>query len=160
MYPTTILRPALRGALIGSALAAAFSLLGVIPVCGFAALPLRLVAWTLAGFLAARMSLPLPRPGPGIVAGLVAGIITGLADGVVNVALAPVRFKLAGDTMTSLLLLPQGLVRSLAEAGIDLMALNTLGGSVFFAVLLCGVVWLAAGVMAALGAGFAIALSE
>ncbi len=155
-----MLRPALYGGLIGAALAVAFSVLGIIPVCGFAALPLRLAAWTLAGFMAARMSLPLPRPGPGIAAGLIAGIIAGLIDGVANIALAPVRFRLAGDTMTGLLLLPPGVVRSFAEAGIDLMALNTVGGSVFFAVLFCGVVWLAAGMMAALGAGFAIALSE
>ncbi len=160
MHPSAILRPALRGGLIGAALAVAFSVLGVIPVCGFAALPLRLMAWTLAGFVAARMSLPLSRPGPGLAAGLVAGIIAGLIDGVANIALAPVRFKLAGDTLAGLLLLPQGVIRSFAEMGIDLMALNTVGGSVFFAVLLCGVVWLAAGMMAALGAGFAIALSE
>ncbi|RME84903.1 MAG: hypothetical protein D6775_04285 [Caldilineae bacterium] len=153
-------RGMLRGGLSGALLTSAFSILGIIPICGFVALPLRLLAWTFGGYVGGRIATQGVRKGNGVVAGLGAGIITGLADGMVNVLLAPVRFKLAGDTITSLHLLPAGVINLFRDMGIDLFALDTIGGSVFFAVLLCGVVWILAAMLGALGGGIAHALSE
>ena len=155
-----IARGVLRGGLIAALLAAAFSVLGVIPVCGYAALPLRAFAWTLGGYVGGRIAVQSGARNGGVAAGLGAGILAGVADGVVNVALAPVRFKLAGDMLTSLVLLPKPIVQFFAEMGIDIMALNTVGGAVFFSVLLCGVIWMFAGALGALGGGVAQALAD
>ena len=62
--------------------------------------------------------------------------------------------------MTSLHLLPQGVLEAFANAGMDLMRLDTVGGSLFFSVLLCGVIWLVGGMMGALGGGLASAVAE
>lgn len=153
-------RSLLRGGLVGALLAVAFSVLGVIPVCGFAALPLRLFAYAFGGFLAGRMAVQSGYRNRSAAAGLGAGVLAGIVDGLANIALAPVRFNLAGDTMTSLHLLPAGVVEAFANAGMDLMRLDTVGGSLFFSVLLCGVIWLIAGVMGALGGGMAAAVAE
>lgn len=153
-------RSLLRGGLVGALLAVAFSVLGVIPVCGFAALPLRLLAYALGGFLAGRMAIQLGFRNRAAVAGLGAGILAGIVDGLANIALSPVRFNLAGDTMTSLHLLPQGVIEAFANTGMDLMRLDTVGGSLFFSVLLCGVIWLVGGMMGALGGGLASAVAE
>jgi hypothetical protein len=144
----------------GALLAVAFSVLGVIPICGFAALPQRLFAYAFGGFLAGRMAIQSGYRNRAAVAGLGAGILAGIVDGLANIALAPVRFNLAGDTMTSLHLLPQGIIEVFANAGMDLMRLDTAGGSLFFSVLLCGVIWLAGGMMGALGGGLASAVAE
>ncbi len=151
-------RGILRGGLLGAALAVAFSLLGVIPVCGFAALPLRILAFAAGGYFGARIALR--AGGSGVAAGLGAGILAGIVDGLANIALAPVRFKLAGDTLTSLHLLPAGVVGAFKDVGLDLMSMDTLGGSIFFSVLLCGGLWLLGGVLGALGGALAQALAE
>ncbi len=153
-------RGLLRGGMVGAMLAVAFSVLGVIPVCGFAALPLRFIAYAFGGYLAGRMVIQAGYRSRAAAAGLGAGVLAGIVDGLANIALAPVRFNLAGDTMTSLYLLPAGVIEAFANAGMDLMRLNTLGGSLFFSVLLCGVIWLIAGVLGALGGGMALALSD
>ena len=153
-------RGLLRGGLVGAILAVAFSLLGVIPVCGFAALPLRLAAYAFGGYLAGRMVIRAGFRNRAVAVGLGAGILAGIVDGLANIALAPLRFKLAGDMLTSLYLLPAGIVDAFAGAGIDLMRLDTLGGSLFFSLLLCGVIWLIAGMLGALGGGMALALAE
>lgn len=155
-----ITRGILRGGLIGAALAAAFSLLGVIPVCGFAALPLRFLAWAVGGYVAGRVAMASGGRNSGVAAGLGAGLLIGIIDGVVNIALAPVRFKLAGDAIASLHALPEGVVKLFGGLGIDLLAMDTLGGSLFFAALMCGVLWLIAGVLGALAGGIAQALAE
>lgn len=156
-----IARGILRGGLAGALLAAAFSLLGVIPICGFVALPLRAAAWAFGGFVGGRISVRGgARHGGGMAAGAGAGILAGLADGLVNIALAPLRFQLAGETMTSLCLLPQGVRDIFAGLGIDVAMLDTLGGSIFFAVLLCGGIWLLAGGIGAVAGAMAQALSE
>lgn len=153
-------RSLLRGGLAGALLAVAFSVLGVTPVCGFAALPLRLFAYAFGGYLAGRMVIQAGYGVRAAVAGLGAGILAGIIDGLANIALAPVRFNLAGDTMTSLHLLPKGVIDAFASAGMDLMRLDTLGGSMFFSVLLCGVIWLIAGMVGALGGGMASAVAD
>ncbi|NOX62013.1 MAG: hypothetical protein GXP42_08715 [Chloroflexi bacterium] len=155
-----IARGILRGGGVGALLAAAFSVLGVIPVCGYAALPLRAFAWTLGGYVGGRLAVQGGARSGGVAAGLGAGIIAGVVDGVVNVALAPVRFKLAGDMLTSLYLLPKPILDIFANMGVDLLALNTVGGSIFFSVLLCGVIWMFSGVLGALGGGVAQALAD
>lgn len=155
-----IARSGLRGGLAGAVLATAFSILGVIPICGFVALPLRFVAWTTGGFLGGRMAARGGARGGAVAAGTLAGVIAGVLDGLVNIALAPVRFQLAGETMLSLRLLPQGVLNLFADLGLDLATLDTVGGSIFFAALLCGVIWLVAAMLGALGGGVAQALAE
>lgn len=155
-----IAKGVLRGGLAGAALAVAFSILGIIPVCGFAALPLRFAAWAFGGYLAGRIAMRGGAANAGVAAGLAAGLLAGVIDGVVNILLAPIRFKLAGDMMASLTLLPQGLLDSFKAVGLDLMAMNTVGGSVFFAVLICGVTWFAAAFLGALGGAIAQALAD
>jgi len=155
-----IARGMLRGGLAGGILGAAFSALSVIPICGFAALPLRLVAWTTGGYFGGRTAVAGGARNGGVAAGLGAGIIAGLIDGIAYALLAPVRFKLAGDTITSLHLLPDGIVSAFNGLGIPLMALDTMWGSLFFSVLLCGGTWIFSGFLGALGGGIAQALSE
>ncbi len=46
-----------RGGLAGGLLAVAFSVLGIIPICGFFAFPLRILAWAVAGYLAGRIAI-------------------------------------------------------------------------------------------------------
>lgn len=151
-------RGILRGGLLGAALAVAFSMLGVIPVCGFAALPFRILAFAAGGYFGARSALR--GGGNGVIAGLGAGILAGIVDGLANIALAPVRFKLADDTLTSLHLLPVGVVGAFKDVGIDLMSMDTLGGSIFFSIILCGGLWLLGGALGALGGALAQALTE
>lgn len=155
-----IARGILRGGLIGGILGAAFSALSVIPICGFAALPLRLFAWTVGGYFGGRIAVQGGARNGGVAAGLGAGVIAGLVDGIAYALLAPVRFKLAGDTITSLHLLPSGVFSAFNSLGVNLMTLDTIGGSIFFSVLLCGGTWLFAGFLGALGGGIAQALSE
>lgn len=155
-----IARGMLRGGLVGGILAAAFSVLTIIPICGFLALPLRMVAWTIGGYTGGRIAIAGGSRNGGVAAGVGAGVIAGLIDGVVYAVLAPLRYKLAGDMITSLHLLPEGLLNAFSDMGINLMTLDTLGGSVFFAVLLCGFTWFGAGILGALGGGIAQALSE
>ena len=47
----------------------------------------------------------------------------------------------------SLYLLPEGVVKAFSNLGINLMAMNTLGGSLFLAGMMCGVLWLVSGVV-------------
>jgi len=155
-----IARGMLRGGLAGGILGAAFSALSVIPICGFAALPLRLLAWTIGGYFGGRIAVGGGARNGGVAAGLGAGIIAGLIDGIAYAALAPVRFKLAGDTITSLHLLPNGIINAFSGLGINLMTLDTVGGSLFFSVLLCGGTWIFSGFLGALGGGIAQALAE
>ncbi len=155
-----IARGALRGGLLGALLSIGFSILGVIPVCGYVALPLRFAAWTVGGYWGGRMALRGGSRNAGVAAGLGAGLLAGLIDGVANIALAPVRYKLAGDMMTSLHLLPAGIVDAFKSAGLDLMSMDTVGGTIFFAVLLCGVTWAVAAFMGALGGAIAQALAD
>ena len=155
-----IARGMLRGGLVGAVLSIAFSVLGVIPICGFAALPLRMAAWTLGGYLGGRTAVRGGARQGGIVAGAGAGVIAGLLDGLANIALAPIRFNLAGDMVSSLFLLPEGVVKVFNDVGINLMTMNTLGGSLFLASMMCGVLWLVAGALGTLGGAFAQALSD
>ena len=155
-----IARGILRGGLAGGILGAAFSALSVIPICGFAALPLRLVAWTIGGYFGGRIAVAGGARNGGVAAGLGAGIIAGIIDGIAYAALAPVRYKLAGSMITSLHLLPDGVFSAFNSVGINLMTLDTIGGSIFFSVLLCGGTWIFAGFLGALGGGIAQALTE
>ena len=154
-----IARGILRGGLVGAILGAAFSVLGVIPICGFAALPLRMAAWAFGGYVGGRIAVSGDR-NSGVAAGAAAGVLAGIIDGIVYAALSPIRFKLAGDTMTSLYLLPQGMVDTFNEMGINLLAMDTVGGSIFVSSMLCTVTWLIAGVLGAIGGGIAQALAE
>jgi len=149
-----------RGGLAGGLLAAAFSALGVIPICGFFAFPLRIVAWALAGYLAGRIAITSGARSGGVAAGLGAGVIAGVIDGLVNIALSPLAFKLAGDQIAGLLLLPEPIVNYFLSLGVDIMQLNTVGGSIFFSVMFCGVGWMFAGVIGMLGGGVAQALED
>jgi len=153
-----IARGIFRGGLAGGLLAAAFSVLGVIPICGFFAFPLRIAAWTFAGYMAARIALGSGARSAGVAAGMGAGVIAGLIDGVVNIALAPLAFKLAGEQITSLALLPQPIVTYFLDLGVDIMQMNTVGGSIFFSVLFCGAAWIFGGLMGMLGGGIAQSL--
>ena len=155
-----IARGILRGGLAGGILGAAFSALSVIPICGFVALPLRLLAWTIGGYIGGRIAVEGGARNGGVAVGLGAGIIAGFIDGIAYAALAPVRFKLAGDTITSLHLLPDGVVTAFNGLGINLMTLDTVGGSLFFSVLLCGGTWIFSGILGALGGGIAQALAD
>jgi len=155
-----IARGILRGGLAGGIFGAAFSALSVIPICGFVALPMRLLAWAIGGYLGGRIAVEGGARNGGVAAGLGAGIIAGLIDGVAYAALAPVRFSLAGDTITSLHLLPNGVIIAFNGLGINLMTLDTMGGSIFFSILLCGATWLMSGLLGALGGGIAQALAE
>ncbi len=155
-----IARGILRGGLIGGILGAAFSVLSIIPICGFVALPMRLLAWAIGGYFGGRFAVDGGARNGGVAAGLGAGIIAGLIDGFVYAALAPVRFSLAGDEITSLYLLPKGIITAFNGLGIPIMALNTMWGSLFFSLLLCGATWLMAGILGALGGGIAQALAE
>jgi len=56
-------------------------------------------------------------------------------------------------TMLMLLIVTSG--QTMAQTGTA-----TIGGSIFFAVLLCGVVWMLAGLLGALGGGIAQALAD
>ncbi len=153
-------RGMLRGGLAGAIVAIAFSILSVIPVCGFAALPLRLLAWVLAGYIGGRIAIQSGALNGGVAAGAGAGVIAGLLDGLANIALAPLRFSIAGGTITSLHLLPQGVLDVFAGWGIDLLAMNTVGGSIFFASLLCSMTWFISGIVGSLGGGIAQALRD
>lgn len=155
-----IARGALRGGLIGALLSVAFSVLGVIPVCGYVAMPLRLAAWTVGGYFGGRTALKGGSRNAAVAAGLAAGLLAGLIDGVANIVLAPVRYKLAGDMLTSLHLLPSGILDLFKSLGLDLMTMDTVGGSVFFAVLLCGITWAVAAFMGALGGAISQALAD
>ena len=149
-----------RGGIAGGLLATAFSVLGVIPVCGFFAMPLRVLAWAFAGYLAGRIAIQHGARTGGVAAGMAAGVIAGLIDGVVNIALAPLAFKLAGEQIEGLLLLPQPILDYFLSMGVDLLQLNTVGGSIFFAVLFCGGAWLFGGIVGMLGGGVAQALAD
>ncbi|MCP4166908.1 MAG: hypothetical protein GY759_13605 [Chloroflexi bacterium] len=155
-----IARGILRGGLLGAFLAVAFNVLSVIPICGFAALPLRMLAWALGGYAGGRIAVRAGAGNGGVAAGLGAGILAGVIDGIAYVALAPIRFKLAGDMITSLHLLPEGVITAFNDMGINLMSVDTMGGSLFFSILICGGTWLAAGVLGALGGGIAQALAD
>jgi hypothetical protein len=96
----------------------------------------------------------------GVAAGAGAGIIAGVIDGLANIGLAPVRYALAGSTISSIHLLPQAILHFFASIGIDLLAMDTVGGSIFFASLLCGMTWIVSGALGTLGGGIAQALSE
>ncbi len=149
-----------RGGLAGGLLAVAFSVLGIIPICGFFAFPLRILAWAVAGYLAGRIAIAQGAGSGGVAAGMAAGVIAGLMDGVANIFLAPLAFKLAGNQIEGLLLLPRPIVTYLLSLGVDVMQMNTVGGSVFFAVLFCGGAWFFGGVVGMLGGGVAQALAE
>lgn len=155
-----IARGTLRGGLVGAALAVAFSILGVIPICGFVALPLRFIAWTVGGYMGGRMAVRGGMRSGGVAAGAGAGVIAGIIDGLANIALSPVRFQLAGENITSLRLLPEGVFMLFSDLGIDLLTMDTLGGSIFFGALLCGVTWLISGALGTLGGGIAQALAD
>jgi len=150
----------LRGGLAGGLLAAAFSVLGVIPICGFFAFPLRIVAWAFGGYIAGRIAINGGARSGGVVAGLGAGVIAGIIDGVANILLSPLAFKLAGNQIEGLALTPEPIIKYFSSLGVDIMQLNTVGGSIFFAVLFCSVGWLLAGVIGMLGGGVAQALAE
>ena len=149
-----------RGGLAGGLLAAAFSALGVIPICGFFAFPLRIAAWAFGGYLAGRIAINSGARSGGVAAGMGAGVIAGVIDGVANILLSPLAFKLAGNQIEGLLLLPEPIVKYFASLGVDIMQLNTVGGSVFFAVMFCSVGWLIAGLIGMLGGGVAQSLAE
>jgi len=155
-----IARGILRGGLAGAIVAAAFSILGVIPICGFVALPLRFGAWTFGGYVGGRIAVKGGASTGGVAAGAGAGVIAGLLDGIVNIGLAPVRYALAGGAISSLHLLPQGILQIFAGWGIDLLAMDTVGGSIFFATLLCGITWVISGALGTLGGGIAQALND
>lgn len=155
-----ILRGIFRGGLTGGLLAVAFSVLGVIPICGFFALPLRLVAWTFAGYVAGNIAVRGGVRSGGVVAGLGAGVLAGILDGIANIALSPLAFKLAGSQIAALLLLPDSVIQYFLSLGIDLSQMNTVGGSIFFATMTCSVLWLLAGLMGMLGGGVAQALAD
>lgn len=155
-----IARGMLRGGLTGGIVAVAFSILGVIPICGFVALPLRFVAWTLGGYVGGRIAVAGGERNGGVAAGAGAGIIAGVIDGLANIGLAPVHYALAGSTISSIHLLPHGVLQFFASLGIDLLAMDTVGGSIFFASLLCGMTWIVSGALGTLGGGIAQALSE
>jgi len=155
-----IARGMLRGGLTGGIVAVAFSILGVIPVCGFVALPLRFVAWTFGGYVGGRIAVGGGARTGGVAAGAGAGIIAGIIDGLANIGLAPVRYALAGSTISSIHLLPQGVLQFFADIGINLLSMDTLGGSIFFATLLCGITWMISGALGTLGGGIAQALAE
>jgi hypothetical protein len=154
-----IARGIFRGGLVGGLLAAAFSVLGLIPVCGFFAFPLRIAAWALGGYMAGRIARGY-GDASGVAAGLGAGIMAGVIDGVSNIALAPVALKMMGDELPGLLLLPQPILQYFAGLGIDLLQMNTVGGSIFFATLFCSVGWLLAGVIGMLGGGVAQSVGD
>ncbi len=149
-----------RGGLAGGLLAIAFSLLGVIPVFGFFAFPLRILAWAAGGYLAGRMAIRSGARSGGVAAGMAAGVIAGLMDGVANIALAPLAFKLAGDQIEGLVLLPQPIIDFFLSLGVDILQMNTVGGSLFLAAMFCGGAWLFGGVVGMLGGGVAQALAE
>lgn len=153
-----IARGIFRGGLAGGLLAAAFSVLGIIPICGFFAFPLRVAAWTFAGYLAGRIAIRSGARSGGVAAGMGAGVIAGLVDGVVNIALAPLAFKLAGEQIAGLVLLPQPIIDYFLSLGVDIMQMNTVGGSIFFSVLFCGGAWIFGGIMGMLGGGIAQSL--
>ncbi len=153
-------RGILRGGLAGGLLAIAFSVLGIIPICGFFAFPLRILAWAFGGYLAGRIAVSSGARSGGVAAGMLAGVIAGIMDGVANIALAPLAFKLAGNQIEGLLLLPQPIVDYFLNLGVDIMQLNTVGGSIFFATLFCGGAWLLGGIIGMLGGGVAQALAE
>ncbi|MCO6451528.1 MAG: hypothetical protein J5I90_12135 [Caldilineales bacterium] len=155
-----IARGILRGGLLGGVLSVAFSVLGVIPVCGYVALPLRAMAWALGGYVGGRIAVQGGARNGGVVAGLGAGIIAGILDGIASVPLAAVRYSLAGDTLTSLYLLPKGVAEIFAGIGVDIYTLDTMGAAVFFSVLMCGVTWIFAGILGAIAGGIAQALAE
>ncbi len=149
-----------RGGLAGGLLAAAFSALGVIPICGFFAFPLRIAAWAFGGYLAGRIAINSGARSGGVAAGMGAGVIAGVIDGVANILLSPLAFKLAGNQIEGLLLLPEPIIKYFASLGVDIMQLNTVGGSVFFAVMFCSAGWLIAGLIGMLGGGVAQSLAE
>lgn len=149
-----------RGGLAGGLLAAAFSALGVIPICGFFAFPLRIAAWAFGGYLAGRIAINSGARSGGVAAGMGAGVIAGVIDGVANILLSPLAFKLAGNQIEGLLLLPEPIVKYFASLGVDIMQLNTVGGSVFFAVMFCSAGWLIAALIGMLGGGVAQSLAE
>ncbi|HHB90998.1 MAG TPA: hypothetical protein ENK60_06780 [Anaerolineae bacterium] len=153
-------RGILRGGLAGGLLAVAFSFLGVIPIFGFFAFPLRILAWAFGGYLAGRIAIGQGARSGGAAAGMAAGVIAGLMDGLANIALAPVAFKLAGEQIAGLVLMPQPIIDFFLSMGIDLMQMNTVGGSIFFATLFCGGAWLFGGVVGMLGGGIAQALAD
>lgn len=155
-----IARGILRGGLAGGLLAAAFSVLGLIPICGFFAFPLRIAAWAFGGYLAGRIAIGSGARTGGVAAGIGAGVIAGIIDGVVNIALSPLAFKVMGNQVTGLLLLPDPVVKYFLSLGIDVMQLNTVGGSIFFSVMFCSVAWLLAGIIGMLGGGVAQALTD
>ncbi len=153
-------RGILRGGLAGGLLAVAFSFLGVIPIFGFFAFPLRILAWAFGGYLAARLAIGAGARTGGVAAGMGAGVIAGLMDGVANIALAPLAFKLAGGQIEGLVLLPQPIIDFFLSMGVDILQMNTVGGSIFFAALFCGGAWLFGGIVGMLGGGVAQALAE
>ena len=155
-----ILRGIFRGGLAGGLLAAAFSVLGIIPVCGFFALPLRLIAWTFAGYVAGNIALRGGIRSGGVAAGMGAGALAGVINGVANIVLSPLAFKLAGSQIAALLLLPDSVIQYFLSLGIDISQMNTVGGSIFFATMTCSVLWLLAGLMGMLGGGVAQALTD
>ena len=155
-----IARGIFRGGLAGGLLAAAFSVLGVIPICGFFAFPLRIAAWAFGGYLAGRIAVRGGARTGGVAAGLGAGVIAGVIDGLANIALSPIAFNLAGDQISGLLLLPEPIVEYFLSLGVDIMQLNTVGGSIFFSVMFCSVGWMIAGLIGMLGGGVAQALED
>jgi hypothetical protein len=79
---------------------------------------------------------------------------------VVNIALSPLAFKVMGNQIEGLLLLPDPVVKYFLSLGVDIMQMNTVGGSIFFSVMFCSVVWLLAGVIGMLGGGVAQSLAD
>jgi len=153
-------RGILWGGLAGGLLAIAFSFLGVIPIFGFFAFPLRILAWAFGGYVAGRIAIRRGARSGGVAAGMGAGVIAGLMDGVANIALAPLAFKLAGDQIEGLILLPRPIIDFFLSMGVDILQMNTVGGSIFFASLFCGGAWLLGGIVGMLGGGVAQALAE
>jgi len=155
-----IARGIFRGGLAGGLLAAAFSVLGIIPICGFFAFPLRIAAWAFAGYLGGRIAIRSGARTGGVAAGIGAGVIAGIIDGVTAILLSPLAFKLAGNQIEGLLLLPHPVVVYFQSLGVNIMQMNTVGGSIFFSTMFCSVAWFLAGIIGMLGGGVAQALAE
>lgn len=109
----------LKAGLVGGGVAAILSFTTFIPCLQCVSIPLMLLAYAMAGALAAHW-LPKPRTaGDGAAAGAVAGAVAGALGGVVWMIVSAVAFSVMGGTEYIVRNLPQEYIQMLQEYGID-----------------------------------------
>jgi hypothetical protein len=127
-------RPFLKAGIYGGIALLVLNLLGLIPYIGLCTLPLGLIVYAAAGWLAASWT-PAPRtPGSAAGQGALAGLIAGLIAGILQVLLAPVSMALSGGTEAFLRMMPAENLQQLEQVGIDPNAL--FGAGTFAGVML------------------------